>query len=95
MVLPTHCQTKNDINKYYYNESLLKFLFKKIKALTFLGFKALRSLVTVKPTAEKTLSEEVVVAGIQSSRLATYDTNLKRLAFNFHHTRELSHLGVV
>jgi len=42
-------------------------LLKKIKALTFLGFKALRSLVTVKPAAEKTLSEEAAVAGIQSS----------------------------
>ena len=68
-------------------------MFKKINASIFFGFKLLLNFVTVKPAVENTLSEEVVVVGMHSSCLATYDTTLKRPAFNCHQTSGLSHLG--
>ena len=69
------------------------FLFKNINESTFFGFKQLLNLVTISPAVENTLSEGVDVAGMQSSRFATYDTTGKRAEFSFHHFSGFSCLG--
>ena len=57
-----------------YVQAVFKFLFKKIKALTFSGSRLHLFLLTMFPAAENTLSEGTEVAGAQRNLLATNAT---------------------
>jgi len=70
--------------EYIYIEKYWEFLFKKIRASTFSGFRRFLSLVTVKPAVEKSLSLGVDVAGMQRIDLATLARWGKRNSFCSH-----------
>ena len=54
------------------------FLFKNNNAFTFFGFKLLRSLLTISPALENTLSEGVDVTGTHRKDFAITAINGKR-----------------